>query len=104
MHENLESAILIIVSLFLIIAVAVYSIHQRNQINIINDPTFVGEVVGKEATTQRSSVIRQTITYRLHITGEYIKDGETVQVDRDFIVSKELYDRFEIGDVIPKTS
>ena len=36
---------------------------------------------------------------RCHIAGEYQDGDETIQVDRVFVVSSDLYEQFDVGDV-----
>ena len=87
---------------FILIALVLYEIHLENQFQVVNNSTFVGEVINKESTTRSAGVgiWNQHTTHRLHIVGEYIEDGVVVHVDRVFIVSRYWYDRFEIGDLI----
>jgi len=76
-------------------------IDDMNQIRIVDNPTFTGEVINKETSSfppWGGVAIHQS--YRLHIVGEYINGGETVQIDRVFKVSSSWYERFEVGDLI----
>jgi hypothetical protein len=68
---------------------------------IINNRSFVGEVIEKDIMRQRWLTIIPMRSYRLYIIGEYLSDdNEMIQVDRYFNVSKEIYNRYEVGDVI----
>ena len=69
---------------------------------VIHDPTFVGIVVDKE--TRREHLMFTGpgfLVYRLHVIGEFVENGETVQVDRWFSVSRRMFNQFRIGDTIP---
>jgi len=94
--------IAIIVAVILaIIALIIYMVYEEGQNNVIHNPTFIGEVVGKESVVRSVGgtwAMRYT-EFRLHIVGEYIKDNETIHVDRVFRVYREFYNRFDIGDI-----
>jgi len=95
-----------------IIAVLAFTIAAEIHINanldyqiskVIHNPTFVGEVVDKESVTRRvgAKPFDQLTTLRLHIVGQYVKDGdEVVHIDQVFTVTRYWYDRFEVGDLI----
>ena len=70
---------------------------------LLSNPTFRGEVTDKEFFRRRVgfSAAMKLTEHRLHIVGDYIYNDEIVQVNRIFIVSRYLYDRFDIGDTIP---
>ena len=100
--ESKKNIIVIVVWLFMIIPMIFYIVYLHNQHEIINNPTFVGEIIGKESVIHRvgaSGVIGVT-EYRLHIAGEYIKNNKTIQVNRVFIVSADIYNQHEVGDII----
>ena len=84
------------------IATIIYDINLRNAWEIINHPTFVGEVIGKDPVTRRHSAgMRMLHTeYRLHIVGSYRENGEIIQIDRIFVVPRFVYEEYSIGDVI----
>ena len=85
------------------IAAFLYDIHLDNQISsVIDNPTFIGEVVNKESTTRNLGFGRynQIMTYRVHIIGEYMDGGEVIHVDRVFEITRRWYNMLEIGDLI----
>ncbi|MCL2591965.1 MAG: hypothetical protein FWD82_01245 [Defluviitaleaceae bacterium] len=85
--------------LALIIVIAALNFRFHNQINnTINNPTFVGEVIGKYSSSH--TILIPRTQYSLHIIGEYIGYNEIIQVDKVFIVSRSIYNRFSIGDII----
>ena len=79
-----------------------YIRYDTGSSSIINDPTFVGEVVDKEIVLLRIGLSPATRMreHRLHIVGKYYVDDERVEVDRIFIVSAEIFNRYEVGDII----
>lgn len=91
----------------LLVAVLLVLAHfdniNRNEIYaLINNPAFEGKVVDTSVVHRWGGSFAMWHTeYRLHIVGEYLYNDETVQIDRTFVVSKYLYDKFEIGDTIP---
>jgi len=92
-------------SILIIIVAANFGCNSRsNEIyTLLNNPTFIGEVVDKEFVWSGgfSTVTRHT-EHRVHIIGEYIYDNEVIQVDRIFIISRYLYNQFDIGDLVGK--
>ena len=93
-------------SLFLILlALLCYSeIDCRNQIKIVENPTFTGEVVGKETRYFPPWAGASLYQLRqLHIVGEYFDGEEIIQIDRVFAVSASWYSRYEVGDFIGNT-
>ena len=76
-----------------------YHVRLEMQIQVINNPTFVGEVVGKESLNH-FSVLGIPIRRQLHIVGEYVEDDVVIQVNRTFRVSRYWYDKFNVGDLI----
>jgi len=104
---NIKEILLIVSLVALFFIIIIVSLHsdskRRNEIyTLINNPTFKGEVVGKESIRRTGTLtpITRYIEHRLHIVGEYIYDNELVQVDRVFIVPRYLYNKFDIGDLI----
>jgi len=81
-----------------------YDTHLDNRISgVINNPTFVGEVVNKESITRRvgsMTAFNQITTHQLHIIGEYMEGNEVMQVDQVFTVTRRWFSKFEIGDLI----
>jgi len=95
--------VIITLALIAIFVVAdVIDNNLKNEINIIYNPAFVGEVVDKESFRLNPLVMFPfgSMRYQLHIVGEFIEDNETIQLDRVFTVSHSVYNRFEIGDII----
>jgi len=93
-----------ITALFILSAVIIlYYINLNNHWEIINHPTFTGEVIGKESVTRNAgvSLIMKYTEYRLHISGEYTEDNRTIQIDRTFIVPSDIYNNYNIEDFIP---
>jgi len=41
-----------------------------------------------------------SIEFQLHISGAYIENNKKIYIDRVFIISRDLYDRIEIRDII----
>jgi len=111
LSENEEFRMDIIIIIFcsaVAIAILIYGGRRYDNMlseiyAIIDEPTFVGEVVDMEHTkSNRIFPLSGGIDrYFLHITGSYIVDGETIYVDRNFQVFKYLYEQYKIGDVIP---
>ena len=109
--ENEEFRMDIIIIIFcsaVAIAILIYGGRRYDNMlseiyAIIDEPTFVGEVVDMEHTkSNRIFPLSGGIDrYFLHIAGSYIVDGETIYVDRNFQVFKYLYEQYKIGDVIP---
>ena len=85
-----------------IVVLSLYEVRARGEINsILDNPSFVGEVIEREVRRTRGMTFMSEFTqYRLHIVGEFIEDNEIIQIDRVFIVSSELFNRFAEGDVI----
>ena len=70
---------------------------------ILNNPSFVGEVVNKE--TRRLNGMSPMLSYtqyRMHIVGHYYIIDKKVQIDRIFIVNSELFHLYDIDDVITR--
>lgn len=100
-RKNAEE-IFCIATIIIFVVVAVYSgISCMNQIRIVENPTFTGEVVGKESRYLFPWVgVSTRQMHQLHIVGEYFNGEETIQIDRVFVVSHSWYNRFEVGDLI----
>ena len=79
-----------------------YFDHTKNEFyEVINHPTFVGEVVGKESVWHGGfTPSTKSIEHRLHIIGKYYYGDDIIQVDRVFTVSWSQYHQFDIGDLI----
>jgi len=94
--------IIVIVIVWLLFFAILFSCHIRWSYtnNIIHNPTFTGTVVETEITTQLITKVWRIPVHRLHIIGEYIKDDEVIQVDHVFVVSAEMFYRFEEGDIV----
>jgi len=84
-----------LITLCLFLFTLFYEIYLESQIQVINDSTFVGEVVGKESN---NSILG--FGNRLHIIGEFIENDEVIQIDRTFRVSQNWYNKFSVGDRI----
>lgn len=98
--------IIVIIALLMLAVVAIplslYEHRARNEDNaILNNPSFIGEVADKEVrhligmtffTTDRQ--------YRLYIVGHYLEENEKVEVDRTFIVSSDLFQLYDVGDIV----
>ena len=104
--EKIKEYILVII-MFCILAVVIVVLslceaREKEEANaILNNPSFVGEIIGRDIRHTRGMTFMSGFSqYRLHIVGELIEDNETVQIDRIFIVSSELFNRFDKGDVI----
>ena len=99
--------LLVMIALCVIFAVAiVYALYldERNDegIQIINSPSFVGEVINKRIITLSSmtGLIRAPI-YKMRIAGEYVSyDNEVIRFSRNLTVGAEFFNRYEIGDII----
>ena len=102
-HKETITNIALALAAVALIVYAVYSQRTWSETNnIIHSHNFTGTVVGKEAVTQNFGLGRRRFTvYRLHVIGEYFGNNERIEVDRVFVVSAEIYHRFEIGDTIP---
>lgn len=104
-EELFYITIFIVISIIVLTGAFFYEEHLDNQIrNLINDPTFTGEIVNKEATTRHMGLgisrLNQVTTFRLHIIGEYKEGNEIIHINQTFKVSRYWYNRFEIGDLI----
>lgn len=94
------------VAMFIILIIKTMAYFDNDTRNnefytLLNEPTFVGEVVDKRFVWRVDPLMfTRRPERRLHIVGEYIYDNRTIQVDRVFIVSWYLYNRFDIGDSI----
>ena len=96
-----KDIIIVVASVLLIIVMVFYRNYIDNQINIIDNPTFVGKVVEKKSIIRFTGLgLMGVKEYRLHITGKYIEDNEIIQIDKVFVVSADLYNQFDIGDTI----
>ena len=86
----------------LLIFYAIYNHRAEIEMNnIIHNTTFTGTVVGKETTMEGFGLAGPRFTvHRLHIIGEYFENSERIEVDHVFVVSAQMYHRFEIGDII----
>ena len=101
-HETKIKFALVLLVAALLVWFIYSSVHFAIENSVIRHPTFVGTVVGKETrnipTSSAPSMPRTS--YHLHVVGEYQRNGETIQVDRVFTVSADMFHRYEIGDVI----
>lgn len=106
MNSKIIESTLVAIAILAAITIIIVSINLSNKNDIIYDPTFVGEVVGKETKKRAASAagIMRYTEYRLHIIGEYIENDKIIQIDRSFIVSEELFNSLDIGDPISNTS
>jgi len=102
MNKHIAAIFFMVFLVFLLICTAFYQNHLENQISIVDNPTFSGEVAGKESITRNAGMwfLGQHTTHRLHIIGQYIEGDETIYIDRVFTVSAYWYNKFEIGDLI----
>ena len=75
---------------------------RSSDIYTINNPSFVGEVIAKDSEIyQITATSIPVIFYRLHIVGEYLSDDkEIITFDRVFYVTRQIYNRYEVGDII----
>jgi len=92
---------------FVVIWGVLYSNHLDNQLrNIIDNPTFIGEVVNKKSISRNIGIVpfNHSITYRLHIIGAYMEGDEMIHVDQVFTVTHYWYSKFETGDLIYHSS
>ena len=99
-----------VVSSLLIIAGVIYGINalhrweaMNDMNNMLNSPNFTGVVTSRRYLIEhfRIAIPRgyTRTTYRLRILGEYIDGDERIPIDQYFIVSEEMFHRFQIGDV-----
>ena len=81
-----------------------YSIHEARVKNenyaILNNPTFVGEVVDKEIRRINITQLLSHNQYRLYLVGHYLENDIKVQIERVFIVNSKFFHQHDIGDVI----
>ena len=102
-----EIAILCVM-LALVIGLLIYAVYTEVEnskgIEIINSPSFVGEVVDKTRSNDTASMLPFPTSppiYRIHIVGEYLSDNDEVMFfDMNLRVNYELYNRYETGDII----
>ena len=96
------TAIALSLAAVLLIIYAIYSHRTENEIyDILQNPTFIGTIAGKETTTESFGLIGPRFTvHRLHVIGEYYEDNERIELDHIFVVSAEIYYQFEIGDIV----
>jgi len=97
--------IVIIVLLILVVVtipLSLYEHRNRNESNaILNNPSFVGEVSDKDVRHLRGmSFFMMYTQYRLHIVGHYLEESEKIEVDRVFVVSSDLFQLYDIGDIV----
>ena len=105
LKEIRDHAFIILMYCVLAVVIVVLSlseIREKNETNaILNNPSFVGEVIGREVRHVRGMTFMSEFRqHRLHIIGEFIEDNEIIKVDRIFIVSLELFNQFDEGDII----
>jgi len=100
--KNVLIAVFSILAFALVIGFSVYFYDDAMaDIEIINDPSFIGEVVGKRTFFSRFGTASMPVrNYELHIIGSYIENDEEIAVDRKFLVPRYLFEKFEIGDLI----
>ena len=100
--ERFLVALYLIVSIILLLLSSHFYSDRRNKFFVlISNPTFEGEVVDMRAIWRGGFTLSTGyMEYRLYIVGEYLYNEEVIQVDRFFIVSRSLYERFDIGDLI----
>ena len=73
--------------------------HGAQLRNILNNPTFSGVVVSKEATAGAHLWSSVVSAYRVHIIGQYIENGQVVKVDNTFNISRYMLYSFHLGFV-----
>jgi len=93
--------IMVIMLIIFTLSMLYYFNKQNELIVIMKNPTFTGEVVRKETSElQRISALRELPIHRLYVTGTYTDGEKTLPFSRIYLVSTNLYNRYEIGDII----
>ena len=104
LHRRID--VMICIAAFLLaIVLAIYIVNScramRNIDEIIQNPTFVGEVVRKGTTVEQTALAGAgSAMHLLHIVGEFFNGCEKILVDHVFIVPAEMFHRFRIGDTV----
>lgn len=106
MDSKNEKYVAIIISIIAIILTIFMTLHDErarsNELAVLSNPSFVGEVVGKESVLRHAGggMLMRHTEYRLHIVGQYLENYELRQVDRVFTVPRSFYAKYNIGDII----
>jgi len=109
--NNENDIICTIVFIAVLVFMIFLGVRNNNQLNsqlrdIINNPTFIGEVVNKESITRNARPLAAipSTTFQLHIIGAYMEGDEVIHVDQLFTITHYWYRKFEIGDLIYHSS
>jgi hypothetical protein len=104
---TLKNVLIISVLILLIAVLIAHAVYEDNEtkrgIEIINHWSFVGEVVERESKKRNNMfpMYGYTMFYYMYIIGEYLSnEDEVIHVDRMFRVNEEIYNRYEVGDII----
>ena len=107
MNETAKIVLMIIIFCVIIGAIIGLDFYQnslnREGLEIINHPLFIGEVRAKETMPQLGFTFPGRPVYIMHIVGGYYPDEDTyksIYFDRRLSVSKDMYDSYEVGDFI----
>lgn len=101
-NKDLFLLVLLIFTLAFMITSQVFgfSTASSSDMAILNNPSFIGEVIKKNSEILYFAAMPY-VYYRLHILGKYLSDdNEVIRVDRIFYVTREIYNRYEVGDII----
>lgn len=102
--KNILLAIAIITVCTSLIAYGVYEEKEKRRgIEIILNSSFVGEVIEKEKIKRSYGMggVNTYYVYYMYIIGEYLsEDNEVINVNRNFQVDNDLYNRYQVGDII----
>lgn len=94
-----------LIGIFLLLTIYLFIFIHYDKMNkegheIVNSPSFVGQVVSKK--TQGAMWPSGTgYIYKMRIIGEYYSDdNEIIYFNRNLIVGKEMFYSYEVGDII----
>ena len=109
MSERVENSLFIAFIVALMMVAAGFHIHQdalnKQGIEIITNPLFAGEVISKKTINKRLSMhpLSEYTIYQIHIIGGYLRAPDSDKIiyfNRKLSVPKEVFDSYEVGDVI----
>ena len=101
---KIKDTVVITMASIMFIALIIYGIGsyrvRDDFCSIAANPTFVGVVVRRGFSEPTSAFGPSNTMYLLHINGEYGENDTRVLIDHVFVVSAEIYRRFQVGDII----
>ena len=107
-RKSVEGIVFAVVGFFFII-LFLHSVQSHRQMHsfdyFLNNPNFTGIVVGKGTTGNTMALttglrVPGRSVYFIRVAGVRTDNDRRTQVNNRFIVCREIFDQFEVGDVI----